>query len=85
MASDKRATLIAIKKDSQRPNVRDTVNIWFKEFTGCALKDISSCESIVQLLHSPRDGSSLAVARIFFGEPQVMLGGYYSITASSIK
>lgn len=56
------------KNVNKRPTYYDTINSWFKEFTGYELKNVSSFEEINQLLHSPRDGSSLAVARICFGE-----------------
>lgn len=47
---------------------RETIDKWLKEFTGYELANVTSLERIIQLLHSPRDGSSLAVARILFGE-----------------
>lgn len=57
-----------VKSKNKPPTNYDSFNSWFKEFTGYELKNVSSFEEINQLLHSPRDGSSLAVARICFGE-----------------
>lgn len=45
------------------------LDLGLRKMTGYELNHIKSFHNICQLLHSPRDGSSLAVARIFYGKP----------------
>lgn len=71
--------IVVTKVEIQKPTYYAKVNSWLKDFTGYDLKSVSSLDNIIKLLHSPRDGSSLAVARIFYGEHQVTNLLFYSI------
>lgn len=70
MAVGKRSARLIVDQNASIKELYpgDKVNNWFKEFTGYDLNRLKSLENVIELLHSPRDGSSLAVARIFFGE-----------------
>lgn len=56
------------KKRLPKPFYYETVNHLLKDFTGYELRQLNSGENLIKFLHEPRDGSSLAVARILFGK-----------------
>lgn len=76
--------IVVTNVEIQKPTYYAKVNSWLKDFTGYDLKSVSSLDNIIKLLHSPRDGSSLAVARIFYGEHQVTNLLFYSIMVNWI-
>lgn len=58
---------IKCNEKPRRPTCYETMNHLLKDFTGYEFCEFNSFDKLIEFLHSPRDGSSLAVARIFFG------------------
>lgn len=61
------------KKTKTTPTCHKKISSWLTDFTGYELENVNSFDKLTRFLHSPRDGSSLAVARIFYGEKGSLL------------